>query len=304
MSKVALLSGTTGQDASYLADFLLEKDYEVYGIIRRVSTPNVVNIKHNLDNPHFHLIDGDLTDLPSLIEAFKISMPDEAYNLAAMSFVGSSWVQPVLSANVTGLGALNFYEAARLVKPDTKVYQASTSEMYNGETYPQNETTHFHPKSPYGVSKLFAHEMARIYRESYDMFISCGILFNHESGRRGIEFVTQKIVDSAVRQLIGKENFVLSSGETHSIREFCELTYNYLGEDIFWLIEDGLPVGVNAVDKIRVKSVLEFWRCNELNYLLGDSSKARGILGWRPEFSFHELISEMIESKVLALNSR
>jgi GDPmannose 4,6-dehydratase len=657
LSKVALLSGTTGQDASYLADFLLEKDYEVYGIIRRVSTPNIGNIKHNLDNPHFHLIDGDSTDLPSLIEAFKVSMPDEAYNLSAMSFVGSSWAQPVLSANVTGVGALNFFEAARLVKPNTKVYQASTSEMFSGEVYPQNETTPFHPKSPYGAAKCFtsetkiytetglkrikdikigdlvwahkgrlrrvtdtyerkykdrminirvvagsnkpieilqnnfqvtvtpehpimtkggwkkaedlqegdlvavvakeckqcggllpavqnfcsskcstefqwkngaeyranitayatereqkhgflhtpkakknrltsfkkylkekgpnymetyldlliqeaspgffrfvgdgqldvcglipdwinnkekaiiefvgwgeglerrekktdekikryeeegyrvlvlygteftkpdilkkkvaafvsslgsvqfiywpiksitthrlqltksvynlevegdnsyiangivshncfAHQTARIYRESYGMHISCGILFNHSSPRRGIEFLTQKVVDGAVRQIVGKEDFilnlgnldscrdeshakdfikgmwmmlqqdnpddfVLSSEETHSIKEFVDLTYKYLGVTLEWGIyeegEKSLPFAggfVNGKRRILVKSVPEFYRPNELNFLMGDSSKARKVLGWKLEYSFQDLLVDMIDSKI------
>lgn len=176
-----LISGVTGQDGSYLADYLLGKGYDVYGIIRRVSTPNLKNIEHNLANDRFHLIDGDLTDLPSLIEAYKEAQPDLAFNLAAQSFVATSWTQPILTCNVTGMGAVNFFEAARLVKPDTKVYQASSSEMFSGKVYPQNEETPFEPRSPYGAAKLFAHKMVDIYRKSYGMFIVGGILFNHET---------------------------------------------------------------------------------------------------------------------------
>lgn len=179
--KKAIVSGLTGQDGSYLAENLLDKGYEVYGIVRRVSTPNYKNIQHLLEEPNLHLEEGDITDLASLIRLFKRIQPDEIYNLAAQSYVAISWNQPLLTSNTTGIGALNVFEAARQVCPKAKIYQASSSEMFDGVEYPQTETTKFKPRSPYGVSKLFAHEMARIYKESYGMFISCGILFNHET---------------------------------------------------------------------------------------------------------------------------
>lgn len=179
--KRALITGITGMDGSLLADYLLTKDYEVFGIIRRVSTPNLGNIQHLLDNPLVHLYSGDLTDLVSLVEVCNQVQPDEVYNLAAQSFVGTSWQQPILTCTVTGMGAVNVFEAVRQVCPQAKIYQASTSEMFSGDIYPQDEETPFEPKSPYGAAKLFAHHMARVYRESYEMFISCGILFNHET---------------------------------------------------------------------------------------------------------------------------
>lgn len=327
----ALITGFTGMDGSYLADFLLEKEYEVHGVIRRVSTPNTNNINHLLDKVQIH--EGDITDLSSLSRIIKEVQPDEIYNLAAQSFVGTSWNQPIVTANITGMGALNVFEAVRQVCPTAKVYQASSSEMFDGKEFPQNETTRFRPKSPYGVAKLFAHESARIYRESYNLFISCGILFNHESPRRGIEFVTQKTIDTAIRQIVAGEeivlrlgnieskrdwshakdmvrgmwimlqqeipdDFVLSSGETHSVRDFVELTYNYLGEDIFWIGENGLPVGINGMDEVRVKSIPEFYRPNEVDTLLGDSTKAREQLKWTPTLTFDDLIVDMVSTRV------
>jgi GDPmannose 4,6-dehydratase len=333
MGKIALISGVTGQDGSYLADLLLEKEYTVFGLIRRVSTPNYNNIGHLLGNSEFHLLDGDLTDLPSLVLSFKESMPDEAYNLGAMTFVGTSWTQPVLTINVTGLGAVNFFEAARQVKPDTKVYQAGSSEQYgNSKTFPQNEETPFHPNSPYAAAKVLAHETARIYRESFDIPISRGILFNHEGPRRGIEFVTQKIVDTAVRQVwfgedivleLGNleskrdwshakdmvrgmwmmlqrepDDFVLASGEAHTVKEFVEAVYDQLGIFMEWYDDNGYQVG--WAGKVLVKSVPQYYRPNELHTLLGNPYKARTVLGWTPEYLFEDLIEDMVSSRITA----
>lgn len=332
-SSRCLISGCSGMDGSYLSDLLIEEGHEVWGIMRRVSTPNTKNIEHLIGNPKFHLVDGDLTDLPSLIEAFKESEPDMAFNLAAQSFVATSWRQPILTCNVTGMGAINFFEAARQVKPDTKVYQASTSEMFSGKVYPQNENTPFEPRSPYGAAKLFAHKIADVYRESYGIFIACGILFNHEGGRRGIEFVTQKIVDAAVRQTYKEEgntlelgnieacrdwshakdmvrgmylmlqreepkDYILSSGNTWSVKDFIDATYEYLSEELTWYTsaETGLPMAYSS--NCIVKSVPEFYRPNEVDVLCGDSTIAREELGWKPEYDFNSLVKEMVDSRI------
>ena len=332
--KKAIITGLTGQDGSYLAENLLDKGYEVHGIVRRVSTPNYKNIQHMIEEPNLHLEDGDITDLSSLIRLFKKIQPDEIYNLAAQSYVAISWDEPVLTSNTTGMGALNVFEAARQVCKEAKIYQASSSEMFDGINYPQTEQTPFKPRSPYGVSKLFAHEMARIYKESYGMFIACGILFNHESPRRGIEFVTQKIVDTIVRQVCGEEvilelgnlearrdwshaedmvqgmwlmlqnnrpdNYILASGETHSVFEFVNKVYEYFGIEVIWLNQHdtGLPVGVDTEGNVLVKSVQKYYRPNEVSILLGDSTRARKELYWTPEFTFKDLIADMITSKL------
>jgi len=333
--KKAIITGLTGQDGSYLAENLLDKGYEVYGIVRRVSTPNYKNIQHLLDAPNLHLEEGDITDLASLMRIFKRIKPDEIYNLAAQSYVAVSWDQPILTSNVTGIGALNVYEAARQACKEARIYQASSSEMFDGTTYPQTESTPFRPRSPYGVSKLFAHEMARIYKESYGMFISCGILFNHESPRRGIEFVTQKVVDTVVRQMCGEDiilelgnmeakrdwshakdmvegmwlmlqkdtpdNYILSSGETHSIFEFVNLVYKYFDIDVIWLPQKYpvyLPIGVDTEGKVLVKSVDKYYRPNEVSTLLGNSTRARKELSWTPKFTFKDLVDDMITSKL------
>jgi len=330
--KKAVISGISGQDGSYLAENLLDKGYEVHGIIRRVSTPNIKNISHLLEVENLYLEDGDITDLSSLMRLFKKVQPDEIYNLAAQSFVAASWDQPILTCDVTGMGALNVFEAARQVCPKAKIYQASSSEMFDGVTVPQTENTPYKPRSPYGVAKLFAHEMARIYRESYNMFISCGILFNHESPRRGIEFVTQKIVDTVVRQICGEEvvlelgnltakrdwshaedmvegmwlmlqnnkpdNYILASGETHSIFEFVNKVYKYFDIDIAWITKDKLPIGYDMEGNVLVRSVEKYYRPNEVQTLQGDATRARKELYWIPEFSFEELVRDMVTSKL------
>lgn len=332
LPRKALITGLTGQSGSYLAELLNEKGYAVHGIIRRVSTPNLTNINHfGLDmNMHYH--DGDITDLSSLVRLFKQVQPDEIYNLAAQSFVGASWNQPILTSNVTGMGALNVFEAARQVCPEARIYQASTSEMFGGDIYPQDENTVFNPRSPYGVAKLFAHNMARIYRESYGMHISCGILFNHESPRRGIEFVTQKIVQAAKEYLINgsvleignpyakrdwshakdmvygmwlmlqqekPDDYVMSSNESHSVKEFINKAYDVLGISLTWIefIKNELPYAIDSRNnKTVVKCVPEFYRPNEVNVLLGNADKARRILGWTPKYSFDDLIQDMVKS--------
>jgi GDPmannose 4,6-dehydratase len=330
--KKAIVLGLTGQDGSYLAELLSTKGYEVHGIIRRVSTPNMVNINHfGLDmNMYYH--DGDITDLSSLVRLFRSVQPDEIYNLAAQSFVGSSWTQPILTSNVTGMGALNVFEAARQACPEARIYQASTSEMFGGDVYPQDEETTFSPRSPYGVAKLFAHNMARVYRESFNMHISCGILFNHESPRRGIEFVTQKIVRAAVNYYLDgygvleignpyakrdwshakdmvygmwlmlqqetPDDYVMSSNESHSVMEFISKTYGILDIPLAWVENpDDLPYAIGARNnKFIVRCVPEFYRPNEVNVLLGNADKARRILGWTPKYSFDDLVHDMVES--------
>lgn len=310
--KKALITGITGQDGSYLAELLLAKGYKVYGLRRRTSTQNYENINHLLNEIEF--ISGDLSDLSSLIQAVKLSLPDEVYNLGAQSFVADSWSQPVFTGEVTGLGALNMLEAIRQVKPDARFYQASSSEMFGKvvET-PQNEKTPFYPRSPYGVAKVFAHWITVNYRESYDLFACSGILFNHESPRRGIQFVTRKITDAVAKIKCGlqkelrlgnldakrdwgfagdyvkamwlmlqqkePDDYVVATGETHTVRHFVELAFNY--------------VGLNWEDYVIQDP--KFMRPAEVDLLLGDPKKAKEKLGWEPEVSFENLIKMMVE---------
>ncbi|EIJ81349.1 GDP-mannose 4,6-dehydratase [Bacillus methanolicus PB1] len=310
--KRALITGITGQDGSYLAELLLAKGYKVYGLKRRTSTQNYENINHILNE--IELISGDLSDLSSLIQAVKLSLPDEVYNLGAQSFVADSWTQPVFTGEVTGLGALNMLEAIRHVKPDARFYQASSSEMFGKvvET-PQNEKTPFYPRSPYGVAKVFAHWITVNYRESFDLFACSGILFNHESPRRGIQFVTRKITDAAARIKCGlqkelrlgnldakrdwgfagdyvkamwlmlqqkePDDYVVATGETHTVRRFVELAFDY--------------VGLNWEDYVIQDP--KFMRPAEVDLLLGDPKKAKEKLGWEPEVSFENLIKMMVE---------
>lgn len=311
MTKSALITGITGQDGSYLAELLLEKGYKIFGLIRRLSTPNLSRIEHILNK--IELIEGDLTDQSSLNNALKESQPCEVYNLAAQSFVATSWNQPVLTGDVTGLGAVRILEGVRQVCPDAHFYQASSSEMFGkvNET-PQNENTRFYPRSPYGFAKVYAHWACINYRESYGMHASNGILFNHESPRRGIEFVTRKITDGVARIYHGMANelrlgnldakrdwgyagdyvkamwlmmqqkepddYVVATGMTHSVGEFAELAFDEAGLD--W--------------KEYVVVDPKFIRPAEVNLLLGDASKAQRVLGWKPEVTFEELIRIMV----------
>jgi GDPmannose 4,6-dehydratase len=311
--KKALITGITGQDGSFLAEFLLKKDYQVFGLERRLSAQNRVNIKKIEDKINF--ISGDLTDQHSLTRAIETAEPDEIYNLAAQSFVKASWEQPEYTGDVTGLGALRALEAIRQVNPKIKYYQASSSEMFGRVTeFPQNEKTIFYPRSPYGVAKLYAHWITINYRESYNIFACSGILFNHESERRGLEFVTRKITNSAARIKFGlqdklllgnldakrdwgyapdyveamwlmlqqekPEDFVIATGETHSVREFVEETFKFFGLD--WQ----QYVGVDE----------RFKRPAEVDLLIGNAGKAQEKLGWKPKVGFKELVKIMAEN--------
>lgn len=333
--KRALITGITGQVGSYLAEFLLTKDYDVQGMYRRTSS----NVEDRIPNliRRIELIEGDLTDTSSLMRVIEKVQPDEVYNLAAQSFVPRSWSDPESTADITGLGALRILEAIRRASPKSKFYQASSSEMFGKtEEFPQNEQTRFHPRSPYAVSKVFAHNITVNYRESYNLFACGGILFNHESPRRGIEFVTRKITDSVARikleipqRINGKDylelgnldakrdwgfagdyveamwlmlqqakpnDYVISTEENHSIREFVEESFKVVGmSPIVWNGKGIKEVG-ECNGKTVVKINPEFYRPAEVNLLLGDSSKARIELGWKPKVNFKELVKMMVES--------
>ncbi len=311
--KTALITGITGQDGSYLAEFLLEKGYKVYGLERRNSSRDRRNITQILDK--IELINGDLLDQASIIAAIKESNPDEIYNLAAQSFVGSSWGQPEYTGNVTALGALRVLEAIRQVNPKIKYYQASSSEMFGKvKTTPQDESTQLHPRSPYGVAKCFAHWITQNYRESYGMFCVSGILFNHESPRRGEEFVTRKVTKAVARIKYGKqkelrlgnldaerdwghardyveamwlmmqqdkpEDFVIGTGISNSVRTMVETAFNH--------------IGLNYKDYVVVDP--KFFRPAEVEILLADASKAEKILNWKPKKTFKDLIIEMVDN--------
>jgi GDPmannose 4,6-dehydratase len=308
----ALITGITGQDGSYLAEFLLDKGYEVYGMVRRSSVENFERIEYIKDR--LKLVQADLLDQLSIIDAVKESQPDEIYNLAAMSFVPTSWKQPLLTGEFTALGVTRMLEAVRHMNKDIKFYQASSSEMFGKvKQVPQNENTPFYPRSPYGVAKVYGHYMTVNYRESYDIFACSGILFNHESPRRGLEFVTKKITNGAAmiklgladRLLLGNldakrdwgyakdyveamwlmlhqdkpEDYVISTDETHSVREWAELSFKYLGLD--W----EKYVGIDE----------RYIRPADVDLLVGDSSKARKNLGWAPKIKFEELVRIMVE---------
>jgi GDPmannose 4,6-dehydratase len=310
--KTALITGITGQDGSYLAELLLEKNYQVYGLARRTSIPTSKRISHLKDK--VELIPADLADQHSLTRAVKQADPDEVYNLAAQSFVSTSFGQPVYTGDVTGLGVTRMLEALRMVKPDAKFYQASSSEMYGkAEEFPQNEETPFHPRSPYGVAKVYGHWMTVNYRESYDMFAVSGILFNHESPRRGVEFVTRKIAKAAARIKLGlqdkvylgnleakrdwgfakdyveamwlmlqeeePDDYVIGTGEAHSVKNFCRAAFSVV--DLDWK------------DYVEVSE--KFYRPAEVDHLLADYSKAQNKLGWEPKTSFEELVKKMVE---------
>jgi GDPmannose 4,6-dehydratase len=316
--KRALVTGITGQDGSYLAEHLLEQGYHVAGLVRRSSSSRLERIEHLEDR--VQLVRGDLHDQSSLVRALVESRPDEIYNLAAQSFVPTSFEEPVLTSEVTAVGVLRLLEAMRQVAPDARMYQASTSEMFGKvrET-PQRETTPFHPRSPYGVAKVFAHWATVNYREAHGLFACSGILFNHESPRRGSEFVTMKIARGAARIAAGMDkelalgnldarrdwghaadyvramwlmlqrddprDYVISTGETHSVREFCEVAFGCLGLD--W--------------EAHVRSDPRFLRPAEVDQLVGDPTRAREELGWTPRVRFEELVREMTEGEAKRL---
>lgn len=317
MQKKALITGITGQDGSYLAELLLKKGYKVSGLVRRLSTPNVVNIRHISED--IELIPGDLLDQGSLADALIQSEPDEVYNLAAQSFVKASWSQPVLTGEFTAISVTRMLEAIRQVNKKIKFYQASSSEMFGKVTEtPQKETTRFYPRSPYGVAKVYGHYITVNYRESYNMFACSGILFNHESPRRGLEFVTRKISNAVARIHLGKQeklelgslepkrdwgfsgdyveamwlmlqqdhadDYVIATGENHSVEEFVKLAFE----------------AVNITDwrKYVISDKPEFMRPAEVDYLIGDYSKAKRELGWTPTTSFKELVDMMVKADI------
>lgn len=334
--KRALITGVTGQDGSYLAELLLEKGYEVYGIVRRKSKLDFGNMEGLAAKEKVHFIFGDITDMAAMINAVKEAQPDEVYNLAAQSFVAQSFKEPVASANITGVAAANILEAIKTVKPDAKYYQASTSEMFGGCREDQGENfdgyteeSFFHPRSPYGVAKLYAHWITRNYREGYNMFACSGILFNHESERRGHEFVTRKITNAAARIKLGvqdhlelgnmdamrdwghskdyvramwmmlqqdkPQDYVIASHETHTVREFVELAFNALGITVKWQGEGVNEVGIDsATGKTIVKINPKFYRPAEVDLLLGNPAKADKELGWVREISFKQLVERMV----------
>ncbi|MCG7407944.1 GDP-mannose 4,6-dehydratase [Paenibacillus sp. ACRRX] len=321
MEKRALITGITGQDGSYLAELLLEKGYKVFGLRRRTSVPIMENIEHIKNEIEF--IDGDLLDLTSLMQAVKIANPVEVYNLAAQSFVGTSWTQPGLTAQVTALGVTNMLEAVRLVKPEARFYQASSSEMFGKvmET-PQKETTPFYPRSPYGVAKVYGHWITVNYRESYNMFACSGILFNHESPRRGVEFVTRKVTDAVARIKLGlqselrmgnldakrdwgfagdyvkamwlmlqqdtPDDYVISTNETHTVEELVEIAFGH--------------AGLNWKEYVVIDP--KFVRPAEVDLLLGDCTKAKQQLGWELEVGFEQLIKMMVDSDLAKYNKQ
>jgi GDPmannose 4,6-dehydratase len=311
MTKRALITGITGQDGSYLAEFLLEKGYDVFGLVRRSSTDGLCRLRHILDR--ITLINGDMTDSTSLIRALEKSNPDELYNLAAQSFVAASWEEPLSTADVTAIGVLNLLEAVRSTNSRIKFYQASSSEMFGKvQETPQTEKTPFYPRSPYGVSKAFGHWITINYQESYNLFACSGILFNHESPRRGLEFVTRKISHGVARIKLGLETqlrlgnldakrdwgfagdyveamwlmlqhdepdtFVVASGKIHSVRDFVRVAFEYADLDYEKYV---------VVDK-------ELYRPAEVDLLLGDSSKAHEKLGWTNRVTFDELVRMMV----------
>lgn len=342
--KTALITGVTGQDGSYLAEFLLEKGYQVHGVIRRSSSYNQERLEDILDeeaasvllnNGDFYLHYGDVTDTSNVIRLISEVQPDEIYNLAAQSHVRVSFDMPGYTLDVDGKGTLNILEAVRILglTEKTKVYQASTSELYGKvQEVPQKETTPFYPRSPYGVAKIYGFWITKNYRESYNMFAVNGILFNHESERRGETFVTRKISLAAARIAQGKqkklslgnldslrdwgyakdyvecmwlilqhdkpEDFVIATGEMHTVREFVELAFNHIGIEIEWTGQGVEERGIDkATGEIIVEIDSEFFRPTEVDQLLGDPSKARTLLGWNPtKTSFRELVKIMVTS--------
>jgi len=318
--KKAFITGVTGQDGSYLAELLLEKGYEVYGLTRRTSTQNVDRLQRVIHHDRLHLISGDLLDQHSITVAMKDIQPDEVYNLAAQSFVKTSWDQPVLTGEFTALGVTRMLEAVRFACPEAKFYQASSSEMFGKvQQVPQVESTPFYPRSPYGVAKVYGHWITVNYRESFDLFACSGILFNHESPRRGLEFVTRKIANGVARVKLGKQktielgnleakrdwgyakdyveamwlmlqqdeadDFVIATGETHSVEDFLRLSCEVAGISDWQSVYTHNPI---------------YDRPAEVDLLIGDASKAKQKLGWTPKVNFEELVRIMTEAELEA----
>jgi len=335
MPKHALITGITGQDGYHLAELLDSKGYRVYGLIRGQNNPKRATVE--AEQPYVQLIEGDLTDESSLFRAFEESNPDEVYNLGAISHVGYSFKNPELTGQVSGMGVLNLLEVIRLTggSKSVRFYQASTSEMFGGLDYNRpgkgyDENALFHPRSPYGVAKLYAHWITKNYRESYNIHASCGILFNHEGERRGPEFVTRKVSLAAARIKLGQQDhlelgnmdakrdwgyagdyvegmwrmlqqdkpddYILATGETHSIREFCELAFKEVGINLKW---QGTGLKETGIDRASGKTLIkinpEFFRPAEVDILLGNPKKAETVLGWKRQVDFKGLVSKMVE---------
>jgi len=313
MKKKAFITGVTGQDGSYLAEFLLKKNYDVYGLTRRTSTSNHDRIKDIVDD--ITLISGDLLDQHSMTHAIKEIQPDEVYNLAAQSFVPTSWTQPVLTGEFTALGVTRILEALRIAKPDAKFYQASSSEMFGKVRHtPQTESTPFYPRSPYGVAKVYGHWITVNYRESFDMFAVSGILFNHESERRGLEFVTRKVSHAVARIKLGKQK-TLKLGNLDSKRDwgyapdYVEAMWLMLQQDKpedfviatgkAWSVKQLVEIAFESVDlnwKDYVEKDKKFMRPAEVDLLVGDASKAKKVLNWQPKTSFKEMVKIMVQA--------
>ena len=321
MPKRALITGITGQDGSYLAEHLLGEGYEVIGMVRRSSTVTFERIAHIQDR--ISTVQGDLLDQASMIDLLRTWKPQEVYNLAAQSFVQTSFGQPVLTGDVTGLGVTRLLDAVRIADPGIRFYQASSSEMFGKVVeVPQSETTPFYPRSPYGVAKLYGHWITVNYRESYDLHASSGILFNHESPRRGLEFVTRKITNTVAKIKLGKANelrlgnleaerdwgfagdyvkamwlmlqqdspddYVVATGETHSVRKFCQIAFGH--------------VGLNYEDYVVIDEA--FYRPAEVDLLIGTPAKAEDKLGWKPEVGFEDLVTMMVDADLALLEGR
>ncbi len=332
--KTAVITGITGQDGAYLARLLLEKGYRVVGTYRRTSSVTFWRIEELgiAAHPSLELVEHDLLDLGSCLRLLGRTKPEEVYNLAAQSFVGVSFDQPIVTGMITGLGVVNMLEAIRVLDPGIRFYQASTSEMFGkAEAVPQDEQTRFHPRSPYGVAKLYAHWMTVNYRESHGMFGVSGILFNHESPLRGREFVTRKITDGVARireglldalelgnldakrdwgfareyvdgmwrmlQVPVADTFVLATGRTQTVRDFVTMSFRAIGRELVWEGSNEHEVGRDPVDgKVRVRVSPKFYRPAEVDLLLGDASKAHRELGWKPETTLEELCRTMVEA--------
>tara|TARA_R110001583_G_scaffold132895_2_gene284820 strand:+ start:6616 stop:7653 length:1038 start_codon:yes stop_codon:yes gene_type:complete len=334
MNKTAVITGITGQDAAYLSELLLEKGYKVFGTYRRTSSVNFWRIEELgvKNHPNLELIEYDLTDLSSSIRLLETAKPDEVYNLAAQSFVGVSFDQPITTAEITGLGPVNLLEAIRIVNSKIKFYQASTSEMFGEvQEIPQKESTPFYPRSPYGVAKLYAHWMVINYRESYDIFATSGILFNHESPLRGQEFVTRKITDTVAKIKLGKQEllelgnmdakrdwgfakdyvegmwrmlqaekadtFVLATNRTETVRDFVTMAFKAADIALEWNgSEENETATDKATGKVVVKVNPKFYRPAEVELLIGNPQKAKDILGWEPTTTLEQLCSMMVEA--------
>lgn len=334
--KIAIVTGITGQDGAYLAEFLLHKNYKVIGTYRRSSSVNFWRIEELKiqDHPNLELVEYDLTDSGATHRLIEKYRPDEVYNLAAQSFVGVSFEQPITTAEISGLGPVNLLEAIRHINPKIKFYQASTSEMFGKvQTIPQVESTPFSPRSPYGIAKLYAHWMTINYRESYNIFAASGILFNHESPLRGLEFVTRKITDAVAKIKLGKldvldlgnldakrdwgyakeyvegmwlmlqakeaDTFILATNRTETVRHFVTLAFKFAGIDLVFVGKHEKEVGIDAkTNKIVLKINPKFYRPSEVELLIGDATKAKDKLGWEPKTSIENLCEIMVEADI------